>query len=85
VVEFSNQYYRDYKECRLMLEGIEKELRAQYSVEASIARLSNKLSGSIESIVGGITEKISDFDMSKFGFEGFDPEQLKNLLNKYGK
>lgn len=85
VVDFSDEYTRDYKECKLMLEGMEQELRAQYSVESSIARLSNKLSGSIEGLVSGIAEKISDFDMSKFGFDGFDPEQFKDLLNKYGK
>ena len=85
VMDFFGEYYKDYQECEQMLEGMEQEFRAQYSVESSIARLSNKLSNSINGILGGIADKINDFDMSKFGFDGFDPEQFKDLLNKYGK
>jgi hypothetical protein len=84
-VRFYELYEADYEECRQLFEGMEKELRAQYSIEASIAGLTNKVSNVIESFVEGILEKISDFDMSQFGFEGEELSQIKDLLNKYGK
>ncbi len=80
-----NIYERDYEECDRLLEGMERELRAQYSVEASIAFLTNQLSDHMTELAQSLTHKIESFDMSKFGFEGVELDKLKNLLNKYGK
>ena len=77
-------YLTDYKECQLLFEGMEQELRNQYSIESSIANLTNKLSNNIEGLINIVTEKIGDFDMSKLGFGDLELEQVKNLLNKYG-
>lgn len=83
--DFCQCYVVDYEECQSLFKGMERELRAQYSIEASVASLTNQLSGNIESLVSAITKKINDFDMNKLGLDGIEPSQLKNLLNKYGK
>lgn len=77
-------YLEDYKECQLLFEGMEQELRAKHSIESSVASLSNKLSNGIENVVTDITKKINDFDMSNFGFEKEELDKLKILLNMYG-
>lgn len=84
-VDFSNEYDRDSRECQSMLRGMERELRAQYSIESSISKLSHKLSDNIESVANLIAKKVDDFDMSKLGLDGLELNQLTNLLNKYGK
>jgi hypothetical protein len=84
-VKFGELYTTDYEECLLLFEGMEKELRSQYSIGSSIASLTHQLSGSIESLVENISQKVEGFDMSQFGFEGKELNQFKNLLNKYGK
>ena len=84
-IVFHNEYLSDYDECRSLFIGMEQELRAQYSIESSIASLTNKFSNSIEGLVSGISEKMKEFDVSKFGFEDLELDRFKNLLNKYGK
>ena len=84
-VNFYELYEADYDECHSLIEGMEKELRSQYSIESSIAHLTNKLSNSIEDLVDGVAKQINGFDMSKFGFEGKELAQFKDLLIKYGK
>lgn len=81
-VNFYELYAADYEECHLFFRGMEEELRSQYSIESSIAGLTHKLSGNIESLVEGVSEKVKGFDV---GFEGKELEQFKDLLNKYGK
>lgn len=84
-INLNYNYSVDYKECQLLFEGMEKELRSQYSIESSVSDLLNKTSNSIEELTSNILEKINGLDMSSFGFEGKEFEQLKVLLNKYGK
>jgi hypothetical protein len=79
---FYELYAADHEECHLYFEGMVKELCSQYSIESSMARLANKLSGSIEGLVENISQKIEGLDI---GFEGKELEQFKDLLNKYGK
>lgn len=83
-VDFTDVYYDDYQECKQLLDCMEYELRSQYSIEASIAGLTHKLSDGIGRIVNAAERKISDFDVNQLGLENFDFEQLKNLLGKYG-
>ena len=83
-VNFYELYEADYDECHSLIEGMEKELRSQYSIESSIAHLTNKLSNSIEDLVDGVAKQINGFDMSQFGFEGKELAQFKDLLIKYG-
>jgi hypothetical protein len=78
-------YDTDYKECFCLFEGMEQELRSQYSMESSVASLTYKFSGSIEGLVEKVSQKVEDFDMSQFGFKGEELNKFKNLLNKYGK
>lgn len=80
-----NIYERDYEECYRLLDGMERELRAQYSIEASMASLTNQLSNHMTELAKSITHKIEGFDMSKLGFDRVELEKLKGLLNKYGK
>lgn len=84
-VDFHCEYLTDYRECQSLFDGMEKELRSQYSIETSIAQLSNKLSDNTEGLVNIIAQKINNLDMSKFGFEGLELDKFKKLLNKYGK
>lgn len=84
-IDFHCDYPFDYGECQLLFDGIEKELRSQYSIEASVAQLSNKLSNDIEELVNTVAQKIDSFDMNKFGFEGLELDKFKKMLNKYGK
>ena len=77
-------YLEDYQECHSLFEGMEREFREQYSIESSIARLSNKISNSIGSLASSLTDKVSGFDMSSLGLEGVELDQLKNLFSKYG-
>lgn len=84
-VDFHSEYPADYAECYVLFDGMEKELRSQYSMEVSVAQLSNKLSDNIEGLVNSITQKIESLDMSKFGFEGLELDKFKKLINKYGK
>lgn len=84
-IDFHCEYPMDYSECYLLFDGIEKELRSQYSIEISVAQLSNKLSDGIEDVVNKITQKIENSDMSKFGFDSIELNRFKKLLNKYGK
>jgi hypothetical protein len=81
-VNFYELYAADHEECHYLFNGMEQELRSQYSIESSIASLTHKLSGGIEGLVEGISEKVKSFDV---GFEGKELEQFKDLLNKYGK
>ena len=83
-INFYEFYEADYDECHSLIEGMEKELRSQYSIESSIVRLSDKISSNIEGLVDSVTKTIGGFDMSKFGFEGKELNQFKDLLNKYG-
>lgn len=83
-IDFHSEYLVDYEECQSLFEGMKQELYSKYSIESSIAQLSNKISGSIDNIVGVIAEKVASLDMSKFGFEGLELDKFKNLLNKYG-
>lgn len=82
---FQCEYLADYEECSSLFAGMEQELCNRYSIESSVAGLTNKLSNNIEGLTKMITEKIKDFDMSKFGFEKSEFDKIKNLLNKYGK
>lgn len=82
---FHDVYLEDYAECLSLFEGMERELRAQYSIESSVASLTDELLNNIEGLVTTIKEKVDDLDMSKFGFESSTIDKFKNLLNKYGK
>ena len=81
-VNFYGLYVTDHEECHYLFEGMEKELRSQYSIESSIAGLAYKLSGSIEALVEDVSQKVKDLNI---GFEGEELNQFKDLLNKYGK
>lgn len=80
-----DEYGADYKMCRVLFEGMEKERRSQYSLEASLTQLSNTISEHITKLVSQISEKVDGFDLSKMGLGDIKPEQLQALLNKYGK
>lgn len=80
-VNFYELYAADHEECHYLFNGMEQELRSQYSIESSVASLTHKISGSIEHLVEGISQKVEGFD---FGFEGKELNQFKDLLNKYG-
>jgi hypothetical protein len=84
-IDFHNEYLTDYKECELLFEGERHNLCSQYSVEASVARLSNKISKGVENLTDSLTKKINSFDMGTLGFNNTDIENLKTLLGKYGK
>lgn len=78
------EYYADYLECQDLFDGMKQELYSQYSIESSIARLSNKISGSIEGLVGTISNKVGSLDMGSFGFDNENIGKFKELLTKYG-
>ncbi len=78
-------YYSDYNECLLLFKKMKKSLRSQYSVESSIARLSNQISDNIGGLTEVLTEKIKAFDVDKFGIQEKELGQLKSLLNKFIK
>ena len=84
-INLNYNYLVDYKECQLLFEGMERELRSQYSIEASVAHLFHKISNSIEELASNISEKINGLDISNLGFKEKELEQLKVFLNKYGK
>lgn len=84
-VIFHNEYLADYGECQVLFDGAEQELRSQYSIETSVAQLSNKLSKHIEDLMKSVIHKIDNLDMKKFGFEGLESDKFKKFLNKYGK
>ena len=83
ILDLHDAYLEDYKDCQSLLNGMEQELRAKYSIESSIAQLSHKISHSIEGLVTLVAEKVDGFDMSAFGFDGAELDKFKKLLNKY--
>lgn len=78
-------YLSDYQECQLLFDGMERELRAKYSIKSSIAKLTDRLSDNIDGLVNLVAEKVKDIDIGSFGLEGTEFDQFKDLLNKYGK
>ena len=84
-INFRWGYAADYVECEEILYEMEEELKSQYSIETSIARLSNRLAENIEGVVSVITNKVNNLDTNAFGFESADIDKIKTLLNKYGK
>ena len=83
--DIQDEYSADYIECQTLFDGMKRELYSQYSIESSIARLSNRFSDGIAGLVDTVSKKVDSFDMSSFGFDNENIGKFKELLNKYGK
>ena len=84
-IDICDEFVDDYGACFTLFNSMEKELHSQYSVEASVARLSNRISNSVDDLVSLMANKMQDLDMNKWGFEGSEIDKFKEMLNKYGK
>ena len=56
MADLRDAYLVDYKECLMLLDGIEQELRTKHSIESSIVQLSQKISNGVEGLANLVAE-----------------------------
>lgn len=80
--DFLMSFYRkDYEECKDMLNITLNDMYKQCSIEASVGNVAV----AITNVINTLTEKIQGFKIEDILSQGIDADQLKILLEKYGK
>jgi hypothetical protein len=78
-------YRKDYDECYEMLMLSVQDLKEQYTVEATVARVANKISDALDNLIGVFANQAENMDLSKILPEGVDVEDVASLIKKYVK
>ena len=75
-------FRRDYEASLEILDMMCNDLLADNSIEASVAKLTTRLSENLDIFVGAVSDKIGEFDVEKIIPKDLDLNKLQGFLHK---
>ena len=76
-------FRKDYEASLEMLDMKCKDMLADNSIEASVAKLSQSVSENLDVLAGALSDKLEKLDIEKIIPKNLDLNKLQRLLNKF--
>ena len=77
-----DEFKKDYDECQKILNMMRRDILADNSVEASVAKISQSIAENLDVLAGLLADKIGNIDVENIIPNDLDLDKIKGLLDK---